>query len=1027
MKQLSIKLSLAALAVLTLSPAQAQEIITLVDYSQSWKIMNPLAGVLPPRPPASGGGVDPNFDSTWYLKENSFLTQYDGPNFGANGVAGSYEALEGPGPFAVGTVDGILDGTIVGPAGTLPALPASGSRLTSFYRTTFTTTQSMGSLLIELLCDDGVFIYLDGNRVAQENMPDLVPDTNPAFSLLATAARDENLIVNIDLSQPPGGNVLATVSGLAPGVHTLAVELHQSSATSSDFGLALKLTGIVAAGQCVIESAVSDVVRNNAGTPANPTDDTYTFKVTVNGSNAGTSWRSNATPATGNYGVSTSFGPFLVSSGSRAVTFSAANNPACTTSINVIPPGSRMSAVTSNVVRDQNGTPVDPRDDTFSFDVTATGTFVSPQWSAQLPQPSTGTYNIATKLGPFPINAAAVVALTDSVDLNTTTTVTVQPPRYVPPVTMVPYSQSWQVMNPQGGVLPDGPNGVDDDFDNTWFLPQAAFAIQYNGPSFGAGGVGGSYEALTGPGPLAVGGIDGLAAGTTIGPVGTILTLPATGTRLSSYYRTTFTTTQIIDNLKFDILCDDGVFIYLDGIPVAQENMPGADTFDALAAGARGENLISTIDLSEEPGTNVLTKLNRLAIGTHTLAVSLHQSAIDSSDIGLALTFYGRVSTGCQVLPVAGTVIRNLNNTLTTADDTFRFPLTVNATLGGPAGWTSNSVPAAGSYGGAAVNFGPFPISESPKSITFADTRDPLCRTTAIVDVPPIFGLSLFNGTVSAIPPSLPLPANWTGIGSTISHRTNTGVGAPGSAISSGLINLASISGPVQFRMNLVLNDTSVTSNFETGDTVLAELVLNNGTSEERINLITAFDRNGNGVLNGFTGVDLADYNAGKDQDELNGAGDDGEASVNHTFELSSVIPDNITSAQVVVTVVALGGTESVTLTGMTLSPAIVVPTTDTDGDGQTDSSEAVAGTSPTNPSDVLRISGITPNGAGIDLSFPSKLGRNYRLETSNRLSSVWTPLGVVIPGTGGNISANITPVPVVGEAKFFIRLRVVP
>jgi hypothetical protein len=1026
MKPLPIQLSLAAMAAFTFTSAHAQDPVTLVDYSQSWKIMNPLGGVLPPLPAAAGGGADVNFESTWYLKENSFLTQYDGPNFGANGIAGSYEALEGPGPFAVGGIDGIADGTTVGPAGTVITLPASGNRFTSFYRTTFTTTIGMGSLNLELLCDDGVFIYLDGNRIAQENMPDLAAGANPAFTLLATAARDENLVTTIDLSQAPGGNVLSTVSGLAPGVHTLAVELHQSSATSSDLGLALKLTGVETVGQCIVEASVSDIVRGNAGTPANPTDDTFTFKVTVNGSNAGTSWKSDATPATGNYGASTNFGPFPVSDGVKTVTFSAGNDPACTAIINVTPPGSSISAVTSNVTRDQNGTPVDPRDDTFSFDVTATGTFVSPEWSFQLPQPGTGTYNTAKKLGPFPVNAAAVVAITDSVDLNTTTTVTVQPPRYVPPIAVVPYNQTWQVMNPQTGVLPEGPDGVDDNFESTWYLPQADFATQYNGPFFGANGVAGDYEAITGPGPLAVGGVDGLAAGTTLGAVGTALTLPATGSRLTSYYRTTFTTTQIIDNLKFDILCDDGVFIYLDGVLVARENMPGADTFDALATGARAETLITTIDLSEDPGTNVVAKVNRLAIGTHTLAVSLHQSAIDSSDIGLALTFYGRTSTGCEVLPVAGVVTRNLNNTLTTDDDTFRFPITVNATLGGPAGWTSNSVPAAGGYGGTASNFGPFPVSDSPKSITFTDTRDTLCRTTAMVDVPPIFGLTSFNGTVSAIPPTLPLPTNWTGIGSTISHRSNVGVAAPGSTLSSGVVNLVSISGPVQFRMNLVLSETSATSNFEAADTVLAELVLRKGAVEERVNLITSFDKNSDGVLNGFTGADVAEYNASKDQDELNGAGDDGEASVNHTFELSSVIADDVTSAQVVVTVVSIGGTESITVTNMTLSPATVVPTTDTDGDGQTDESEAFAGTSPTNPADVLRISGITPSGAGINITFPSKSGRNYRLETSNRLGT-WAPFGSVIPGTGSNISANVTQIPLPGEAKYFIRIRVVP
>ncbi|MDB6069832.1 MAG: hypothetical protein JWL81_1003, partial [Verrucomicrobiales bacterium] len=413
--------------------------------------------------------------------------------------------------------------------------------------------------------------------------------------------------------------------------------------------------------------------------------------------------------------------------------------------------------------------------------------------------------------------------------------------------------------------------------------------------------------------------------------------------------------------------------------------------------------------------------------GTHTLAVSVHQSAADSSDKGFALTFYGRAATGVSLTPVLGAVTRNLNNTLTTDDDTFRFAITVNAVSGGAAGWTSDGVPASGLYG-VSNEYGPFPVSESPKILTFTDSVDVLAKSSITVTPPPIFGLTNFGGTPAAVGTTLPLPANWTANGAIISHSSNVGVATPGTTLASETVNLASVSGPVLLSMNLNLADTSATTNFEANDTVLVELVLNPGAGEQRVNLISPHDFNGNGVLNGFTAADAAAYNVGKIEDELNGAGLDAEASVNHTFPLSAVIPDNITSARIEVTSVTLGGSETVTVSNVLFSAYTAPDNTDTDKDGQTDAAEIIAGTNPANPADYLRIANFAPNpGGGMDLSFPSKLGINYRLEVSTLLTGGWVPYGEVIAGSGADIAANLPQLPIAGNVRFFVRLRVVP
>ena len=233
--------------------------------------------------------------------------------------------------------------------------------------------------------------------------------------------------------------------------------------------------------------------------------------------------------------------------------------------------------------------------------------------------------------------------------------------------TLVPWNAAgWAYMNPMGGpapgALPNRPsNGTPDpDFNTTWFLSETAFVAQYDGPTFGASpaltgtpGNAATYDSGVGSGPLGYSAMDyWTTAGAEFTSNGTTLTTPSNLQRWTSYFRRTFTVPSIgVSKPTIRYLIDDGAYIYLDGVLVAtvgvspdagNPSQPVADTFTASTA-LGNEGALQTLDLSGPAGpvggTNarIWMSVPSLAVGTHTLAVSVHQSATNSSDMGFAL------------------------------------------------------------------------------------------------------------------------------------------------------------------------------------------------------------------------------------------------------------------------------------------------------------------------------------------------------------------------------------------------------
>ena len=79
----------------------------------------------------------------------------------------------------------------------------------------------------------------------------------------------------------------------------------------------------------------------------------------------------------------------------------------------------------------------------------------------------------------------------------------------------------------------------------------------------------------------------------------------------------------------------------------------------------------------------------------------------------------------------------------------------------------------------------------------------------------------------------------------------------------------------------------------------------------------------------------------------------------------------------------------------------------DADGDGMSNLDEYRAGTDPQSPSSILRITAITVNGAGANITFTSLVGKKYRLEFKNAVTDVsWTLVVDNIPGLNGTTTA---------------------
>ncbi|MEN8680001.1 MAG: hypothetical protein ABF391_08090 [Akkermansiaceae bacterium] len=333
---------------------------TLTDWNQTWNYFHPTAGALP----AGSGPTTPHPEGStpWFASVAGFDSTYAGPSFTTSGLG--FESGSGQGPLGYGSLSYTAD--TANPEfqslGTSLSTPTSGDRFTAYFRTTFTVPDDGNFYVnptIRYLLDDGGFIYLDGELILEINMPQDALDDFTARA--AGTANTESVIRTAELSLPVGtrtggsneadpavganATLIGSLSRLAPGEHTLAVSVHNSSSTSSDLAMAVQFAAQVT--DCLITGSAATSTRDLGGTPADPADDTITTDLTIvpEGTTAAT-WQiigpagSSLIGTTGAYNTAVTLQNIPVSefsSGSLVVEIADSTNASCTTSVEILP------------------------------------------------------------------------------------------------------------------------------------------------------------------------------------------------------------------------------------------------------------------------------------------------------------------------------------------------------------------------------------------------------------------------------------------------------------------------------------------------------------------------------------------------------------------------------------------------------------------------------------------------------------------------------------------------------------------
>lgn len=552
--------------------------------------------------PLDPASFDIDFHTTWH---DPVALGYDGPPF-----------VSGIGYFGYGVITGApIVTNIWNPDGALATDdPPSGQRYTAYFRTTVTPTQPVSFLRFTGIIDDGAIIYVNGVELTRIRMT-AAPD---AWLLISNGNGDEDISVTASEAIVLPANVPVTI----------AVSVHNGSASSSDMGFDL-----------LIESVVAAVSANDDFANATELNGSIPLNVTGNTGNGvggpGATKEAGEPNHAGDTGGGSVWWKWTPTESGR-VSLSADGTDFA--SLLAVYNGSAVNALTV-VSRYANlNVPASSADEPFhpgsrvEFDVEAGTTYYFAVDGA------------AGAFGNVSLTLASIFTFLD------------------PVVELLPARSDWEYLLAVDLTnQPIDPETVDADFDTTWHT-----SALYDGPAF------------SGPAPALLGYGGVIDADPIVTDIwggrdhdGDLVAdpRPPTGLRYATYFRTTFTPAEAVENLGFEGLVDDGAIIYLNGIEVARMNV--ADTKDATDWQVFADG--TTVNgIGDEVGPQVVFDLGRiLPAGVPVeIAASVHNPNATSSDMGFDLRVY---SVNTPPLPP---VPQSFNITVSTTAVAGEFELT---------------------------------------------------------------------------------------------------------------------------------------------------------------------------------------------------------------------------------------------------------------------------------------------------------------------------------------------------------------
>ncbi|MEL6636985.1 MAG: gliding motility-associated C-terminal domain-containing protein [Bacteroidota bacterium] len=647
----------------------------------------------------NGTPSDPSDDL--FTIELTVVGQNTGPGWTASGVNGLYGVPQifGPFPIAGGAVTFIL---------TDLADPTCSTTLTVAPPPTCSDVPTCN------LLDPGIgAITCDDNGTP--GFPDddlLVIELNPTGTALGAG-----YIVSSPLfTASPGFGTYGTVAvqsfllaGAQPGV---LVPITITDVDDPSCSLTFDITNVSPCVSCAINASLDTPTCNDNGTPNDPSDDTYTILITVDGTATAATWSADDPNATsGNYNNLTLFGPYAIAAGPLSITIRDDNDPNCTTTVDLVPPAPCstplcvIDASVANIQCNDNGTPVDPSDDVFFFEVLVVGQNTGSNWTGG---GASGLYGVPVVLGPYAIGAGVVnLVLVDETDPSCQTTLSVSPPSTC--------SNTCSISATFSNVQCDDNGTPVDPSDDLFF-----FEVLVDGQNVGGGWTGGGASGLYGIpvilGPYPIG----------AGVVNLVLvddTDPTCQTTLSVSPPSTCSNTCSISATFSNVQCND------NGTPV--DSSDDVFTFEVLVAGQNVGGGWTGGGASGLYGVPVV--LGPYSIGAGVVDLVITDDSDPTCQTTLSVSPPSTCSNTCSISATFSNVQCDDNGTpVDPSDDVFTVEvLVVGQNVG--SGWTGGG--ASGSYGTPIV-LGPFPISTGPVDLLLADDNDPTCQTTLRIDPP---------------------------------------------------------------------------------------------------------------------------------------------------------------------------------------------------------------------------------------------------------------------------------------------------